>query len=67
MAILTETTPADAHLVELDTTKDSRITNVSLYSSKAEVSRLYKFTPVAGANKLVISGLPNALENDTLR
>lgn len=65
------TTPGNSlsnpNIIELDTPKDSTITNINLYSSKADVSRLYKFTVSAGVNKLVISNLPNALENETLR
>jgi len=53
--------------VTLDTATDSKISNINLYSSRAEISRIYKFSVAQGANQLVISNLPDVLQNETLR
>jgi len=53
--------------VTLDTATDSKISNINLYSSRAEISRIYKFSVAQGANQLVISYLPDVLQNETLR
>ncbi|KDR71858.1 hypothetical protein GALMADRAFT_126825 [Galerina marginata CBS 339.88] len=58
---------AGVNIINLDTTVASKISNVNLYSGRAEISRLYKFAAATGANKLVITCLPDVLENDTLR
>ncbi|KAJ7456148.1 hypothetical protein FB451DRAFT_1099072 [Mycena latifolia] len=46
---------------------DSKITGVSLYPTRAEVTRLYKFAVKTGQNQVNISGLPNLLEAESLR
>ncbi|KAJ6527188.1 hypothetical protein B0H19DRAFT_970147 [Mycena capillaripes] len=53
--------------VELQSLVDSKIIAVSLYSSRAEITRLYKFTVKTGQNQVNISGLPNVLEAESLR
>jgi len=53
--------------ITLDTATDSKISNINLYSSRAEISRIYKFSVAQGANQLVISNLPDVLQNETLR
>ncbi|KAJ7149203.1 hypothetical protein C8R43DRAFT_925110 [Mycena crocata] len=53
--------------IELQSLKDSKITSVSLYSTRAEITRLYKLAVKTGQNQVNISGLPNALEPESLR
>ncbi|KAJ7262959.1 hypothetical protein C8J57DRAFT_1183686 [Mycena rebaudengoi] len=53
--------------VELQSAVDSKIIGVSLYSSRAEITRLYKFEVKTGQNQVNISGLPNVLEAESLR
>ncbi|KAJ7119742.1 hypothetical protein C8R44DRAFT_624324 [Mycena epipterygia] len=53
--------------IELQSVTDSKITGVSLYSSRAEITRLYKFAVKTGQNQVNISGLPNILEAQSLR
>ncbi|KAJ7659863.1 hypothetical protein B0H17DRAFT_992415 [Mycena rosella] len=53
--------------IELQSIADSKITGVSLYPSRAEVTRLYKFAVKTGQNQVQISGLPNLLEVESLR
>ncbi|KAJ7101544.1 hypothetical protein B0H15DRAFT_414267 [Mycena belliarum] len=53
--------------IELQSIKDSKIVAVSLYSSRAEVTRLYKFEVKTGQNQVNIAGLPNVLETESLR
>ncbi|KAF8194400.1 hypothetical protein K438DRAFT_1588438 [Mycena galopus ATCC 62051] len=53
--------------IELQSVADSKIIGVSLYSSRAEITRLYKFTVKTGQNQVNISGLPNVLEAESLR
>ena len=56
--------PNAVHLVSL---KDSKITTVSLYSSRAEITRVFKFHVKAGLNQLNVSGLPNVLDQASLK
>lgn len=53
--------------IELQSVADSKIIGVSLYSSRAEITRLYKFSVKTGQNQVNISGLPNVLEAESLR
>ncbi|KAJ7913867.1 hypothetical protein B0H13DRAFT_1612159 [Mycena leptocephala] len=53
--------------IELQSIKDSKIIAVSLYSTRAEITRLYKFAVQTGQNQVYISGLPNVLEAESLR
>lgn len=53
--------------IELVSVRDSKITSVSVYSSRAEITRLFGFDVKAGLNLLHISGLPSALDKDSLR
>ncbi|KAJ6474414.1 hypothetical protein C8R47DRAFT_1221132 [Mycena vitilis] len=53
--------------IELQSVADSKIINVSLYSSRAEITRLFKFSVKIGQNQVNISGLPNVLEAESLR
>ncbi|KAJ7258784.1 hypothetical protein B0H12DRAFT_1201805 [Mycena haematopus] len=56
-----------ASSIELQSVAHSKITSVSLYSTRAEITRLYKFTVKTGQNQVIISGLPNVLEAESLR
>ncbi|KAF7318747.1 hypothetical protein HMN09_00387000 [Mycena chlorophos] len=53
--------------IELQSVAASKIIAVSLYSSRAEVTRLYKIGVKTGLNQVNISGLPNVLETESLR
>jgi hypothetical protein len=53
--------------IELQSITDSKIIAVSLYSTRAEITRLYKFVVQTGQNQVYISGLPNVLEAESLR
>ncbi|KAJ7713008.1 hypothetical protein B0H16DRAFT_1623171 [Mycena metata] len=53
--------------IELQSLVDSKIIGVSLYSNRAEITRVYKFTVKTGQNQVNISGLPNILEAESLR
>ncbi|KAG7444922.1 uncharacterized protein BT62DRAFT_987547 [Guyanagaster necrorhizus] len=53
--------------VELSSIKDSKVAKVSLYSSRAEITRSFKFTVSTGQNLVQINGLPNVLEAQSLR
>ncbi|KAJ7205272.1 hypothetical protein GGX14DRAFT_522742 [Mycena pura] len=53
--------------IELQSVADSKIISVSLYSSLAEITRLFKFTVKTGLNHVGVSGLPSVLEADSLR
>jgi len=53
--------------IELVSAKDSKITIVSVYSGRAEVTRLFKFTAKTGQNQLNITGLPRVMDQDSLR
>ncbi|KAJ6588623.1 hypothetical protein B0H19DRAFT_923139 [Mycena capillaripes] len=64
----TESPPAFAPTsIELQSITDSKIIAVSLYSSRAEITRLYKFAVQTGQNQVNISNLPNVLEAESLR
>ncbi|PBK99485.1 hypothetical protein ARMGADRAFT_1008012 [Armillaria gallica] len=53
--------------IELSSIKDSKIVKVSVYSSRAEVTRHCKFTVSTGQNLVQINGLPDVLEAQSLR
>lgn len=53
--------------IELSSIKDSKLVKVSVYSSRAEVTRHCKFTVNTGQNLVQINGLPNVLEAQSLR
>ena len=55
------------NVIDLVSAKDSKITNVSLYSGRAEITRLYKFAVKAGQNQVRLSGLPSILDQNSLR
>jgi hypothetical protein len=55
------------HVVEFSSIDASKIMNVSLYSGRAELTRLYKFAVRTGQNQVVVNGLPNVLDRESLR
>lgn len=57
----------EINAVELVASEDSKITNTSLYSGRAEITRLFEFAIKAGQNKVIINGLPRAFQEDSLR
>ena len=65
-----ETAPPElqpVNTIELVSVKDSKITSVSVYPGRAEVTRLFKFTAKTGQNQLNIIGLPRVMDQDSLR
>jgi len=57
--------PVDA--IQLNAVEDSRIIGLSVYTGRAEITRLFKLKVQTGYNQLHINGLPNVLDNDSLR
>ncbi|KAF5335630.1 hypothetical protein D9758_014804 [Tetrapyrgos nigripes] len=55
------------NVVDVISAKESKILNISLYSGRAEVIRLLKTTIKEGVNTVNVLGLPNVLEDDSLR
>lgn len=55
------------NVIDLISINDGKIIHVSLYSGRAEITRLYKFPVKTGQNQVNINGLPNALDRDSLR
>lgn len=58
---------SSVNVIELDSVADSTITGVSVYSERAEITRLFKFNIKTGQNQLNISGLPGVLDQESLR
>ncbi len=68
MSASTDAPPSfEPHCINLVSIKDSKITNVSLYSSRAEITRAFKFDVRVGLNQVHIAGLPNVLDKDSLK
>ena len=55
------------HTLELVSVNDSKIIGVSVYSGRAEVTRLFSFSVHTGQNQVSISGLPNVLDQASFR
>ncbi|EAU80890.1 mucoidy inhibitor A [Coprinopsis cinerea okayama7 len=53
--------------VELVSETDSKITGVSVYSQRAEVTRVFKFEVKTGQNQVTITGLPSAMDQGSFR
>lgn len=53
--------------IDLVSIHHSKITNVSLYAGRAEITRLYHFTVKTGQNQVNIKGLPAAVDRPSLR
>ena len=59
--------PDPAHVINLSSDNDSKILNVNLYSGRAEITRLYTFDVRVGLNNVCVTGLPNVLDDQSLR
>ncbi|KAK2467315.1 hypothetical protein APHAL10511_000550 [Amanita phalloides] len=55
------------HVIDLTSTTDSKISAVSVYSSRAEITRIFHAQLKTGQNRVNISGLPNVLYDDSVR
>ncbi|RDB15252.1 Protein F37C4.5 [Hypsizygus marmoreus] len=53
--------------IVLNCQDSSKITSVSLYASGAEITRVLKCDAKTGQNKLTVNGLPNVLDEDSIR
>ncbi|KAG5351762.1 hypothetical protein C0989_005017 [Termitomyces sp. Mn162] len=53
--------------IELVSIESSKIAAVSVYSGRAEITRVFKFEVKTGQNQVAISGLPSILDQDSLR
>ncbi|KAJ4000504.1 hypothetical protein F5050DRAFT_1685305 [Lentinula boryana] len=56
-----------ANAISLVSVSDGKLLHVSLYTGRAEISRQFKFDVQTGQNHLCITGLPNVIEQDSLR
>ncbi|KAF9000071.1 hypothetical protein BDQ17DRAFT_1360064 [Cyathus striatus] len=52
---------------KLRSSKDGTITHVSVYPSRAHITRIFKLPLKIGQNFITISGLPKALDDDSIR
>ncbi|KAL0946102.1 hypothetical protein HGRIS_012367 [Hohenbuehelia grisea] len=57
----------EVNTIDLVSVESSKITSVSLYSGRAEITRLYNLNVPTGQNPVKISGLPNVLDSSSLR
>ncbi|TFK24426.1 hypothetical protein FA15DRAFT_655968 [Coprinopsis marcescibilis] len=57
----------DTHVIELISGVASKITGMSVYTSRAEVTRLFKLELGTGKNRIIIDGLPTVLDADSVR
>jgi hypothetical protein len=53
--------------IEISSVEGSKIIGVSVYSGRAEITRLFKFKVQTGQNQVNINGLPSVLDHDSLR
>ncbi|KAG6872120.1 hypothetical protein C0995_012774 [Termitomyces sp. Mi166 len=53
--------------IEFVSTENSKIIAVSVYSGRAEITRVFKVSVQTGQNHVVINGLPDVLDEDSLR
>ena len=51
----------------LSSLHDSTITNVNLYATRAQITRVYKANVSTGQNKVTITSLPNVVDHESLR
>ena len=67
-SIRMESSPSHAaNTITLVSLTDSKLLHVSLYTGRAELRRQFKFNVLKGQNHLYISGLPNVIQDDSLR
>ncbi|KAF8989094.1 hypothetical protein BDQ17DRAFT_1373562 [Cyathus striatus] len=55
------------NFAKLQSSKDGTITHVSVYPSRAHITRLFKLPLKIGRNFITISGLPKVLDDDSIR
>ncbi|KAI3614154.1 mucoidy inhibitor a [Moniliophthora roreri] len=55
------------HIVEVVSTQDGEIQSVSVYTGRAEITRRFSFEVEEGQNQVNITGLPNVLEEESIR
>ncbi|KAJ3849109.1 hypothetical protein EV368DRAFT_47976 [Lentinula lateritia] len=62
-------TPPDhtTNTISLVSVKDSKLLHVTLYTGRAEICRQFKCNVQTGQNQLYITGLPNVIEQESLR
>ncbi|KAF5314549.1 hypothetical protein D9611_007229 [Ephemerocybe angulata] len=53
--------------VKLSAQKDGKILSVSVYTGRAEVTRLFKFNVQAGQNQVIVSELPISIDQQSFR
>ncbi|KAH9475079.1 Protein F37C4.5 [Psilocybe cubensis] len=53
--------------ISLSSITDSKITNINLYTSRAQITRSYKVSVAAGQTKLTLLHLPNVVDHESLR
>ncbi|KIM43920.1 hypothetical protein M413DRAFT_25436 [Hebeloma cylindrosporum] len=53
--------------ISLSSLQDSAITNVNLYATRAQITRVYKANVLTGQNKVTITSLPNVVDHESLR
>jgi hypothetical protein len=61
------TPPSFLNNVDLDAVADSRIANVSVYTGRAEITRVFRSSVKTGQNLINLNGLPSLLEPDSVR
>ena len=59
-----EATPS---VLILESAQASKITSVSLYSGRAEITRSFKLAVAEGQNQISIRGLPDRPQKDSVR
>ncbi|KAF9448781.1 hypothetical protein P691DRAFT_775153 [Macrolepiota fuliginosa MF-IS2] len=68
MSTGTEAPPSfEPNSISLVSVEDSKISSISLYSSRAEITRIFRFSVKIGLNQVNINGLPNVLDQASLR
>ncbi|KDR73716.1 hypothetical protein GALMADRAFT_251524 [Galerina marginata CBS 339.88] len=58
---------SEPNALALHASQDSKITNINLYSGRAEITRQFSLQIQAGQNKITIVGLPRTFLEDSLR
>ncbi|KAK7043123.1 hypothetical protein VNI00_008477 [Paramarasmius palmivorus] len=67
MSTLSQKLPEDIHWIGLSSSNGSKITGVSLYGTRAEICRQFKFGVKKGFNQVRITELPWSMVDDSLR
>ena len=60
--------PFDAqNVISLSAQKDSKILSISVYSGRAELTRLFTVAVKTGLNEVRIADLPNAIDQQSFK